>query len=146
MQPFPPDARPVPQGPRAYRNRIRRLGPVLGLLPPAALAGVSWLLLRNNESTARGVLSFLFAVLAAPGLLVAGVPLSGSPGSHPLAIAGSVILWLALGVVASRRATREPAASWRDFWRDYLWLAGGVWIGVVGALVAANLLLGRTLV
>ncbi len=146
MQPFPLEARPVPQGPRAYRNRIRRLGPVLGLLPPGAMAAMSWLLLRNNESAVRGVLSFLFAVLAAPGLLVAGVPLSGSPASHPVAIAGSVVLWVVIGVVASRRATRQPAASWRDFWRDYLWLAGGVWIGVVGALVAANLILGRTLV
>ena len=103
-------------------------------------------MLRQNDSTLRGVLAFLLAVLAAPVLLVAGVPLSGGPGDHAWAVLASVAMWLLLGVLAARRATRIPAASWRDFWRDYIWLASGVWLGVVGALVAANLLLGRTLV
>jgi len=103
-------------------------------------------MLRHNDSTLRGVLAFLLAVLAAPVLLVAGVPLSGGPGDHSWALLASVAMWLLLGAIAARRATRLPAASWRDFWRDYLWLASGVWLGVVGALVASNLLLGRTLV
>ncbi|MFZ4720384.1 MAG: hypothetical protein ACOYMR_13225 [Ilumatobacteraceae bacterium] len=147
MQPSPLDlARPVPQGPRAYRGRIRRLGPILGMLPPVLMGALAWWLVRENSSTVRGVGSFALAVLAAPGLLVAGVPLAGDGRVRTIAIAGSALLWLVLGVVAARRATRTPVASWRDFWREYLWLAGGVWIGVVGALVAANLILGRTLV
>ena len=48
-------------------------------------------------------------------------------------------------VAASVRATKRPAATWRDFWREYLWLATGVWVGVVAALVAADLVLGRAL-
>lgn len=119
---------------------------MLALLPPATLAGLSWLLVRDDDSTVRGVASFLLAALAAPVLLVAGVPLSGAPGSHPWAIGASVLLWLLLGAVAARRATRLPVATWRDFWRDFLWLAAGVWLGVLAALAAANLLLGRTLV
>jgi len=140
------DARPVPHGPRAYRSRIRGIGPLLALAPPAAMGAVAWLLLRGNESTLRGVTAFLLGVLAAPVMLLAGVPLEGSTTVYVVSVAGSAALWLLIGVVASRRATRTPVASWRDFWREYLWLAGGVWLGTFGALLAANLVLGRTLV
>jgi len=50
-----------------------------------------------------------------------------------------------VGVIAARRATRIPAASWRDYWREYMWLAVGVWLGVVVALGAVNLIFGRAL-
>ena len=119
---------------------------MLALAPPAAMGAVAWLLLRGNESTLRGVLGFLLGVLAAPVLLVAGVPLEGSTAVYVVSVAGSAALWLLIGLAASRRATRTPVASWRDYWREYLWLAGGVWLGTIGALVAANLVLGRTLV
>lgn len=132
----------MPQGPRAYRRQIRRMGPIFGLLPPAALGLFSLLLLRDNTSTTRGVLGFLAAVLAAPGLLVAGAPMANSTGLYTLAVLGSAAVWLLIGVVATRRATRTPVASWRDYWKEYLWLAGGVWLGVIGALVAGNLILG----
>jgi hypothetical protein len=152
MQPLPVDetyAPPAPlgplvrRGPRAYRRQIRGLGPVLGLVPPAALGVCALLLLRGNtNSTVRGVLGFLLAILSAPGLLVAGAPLTSGAGTYGAAIAASGLVWLLLGFAASRRATSRPAATWGDFWREYLWLAGAVWLGVVGALVAANLILG----
>jgi hypothetical protein len=129
-----------------YRARIRLAGPVLALLIPCAMGATAWWLLRGNESTMRGVSSFLLAVLAAPMLLVAGVPLTSSPPARVAAVVASMLLWLLIGVLASRRATSSPVASWRDFWREYAWLACGVWLGVVGALVAVNLLMGRALV
>ena len=140
MQHTPSYAQPVPKGPRAYRRQIRGIGPVLGVLPPAALGLVSVFLLNGNTSTARGVLGFLAAVLAAPGLLVAGAPLN-SGGALVLGVVASAVVWLLLSVAATRRATRSPVATWRDFWREYLWLVCGVWVGVIGALVATNLLL-----
>jgi hypothetical protein len=133
---------PVPQGPRAYRLRIRRLGPLVGVLPAALLGVVSLVLLHDNTSTARGVAGFLTAVLAAPGLLVAGAPMVDGVGAYGPAVLGSAVVWLLIGAVASRRATRSPVATWRDFWKEHLWLAAGVWLGVVAALVAANLVLG----
>jgi hypothetical protein len=114
----------------------------LGLLSPAVLGLLSLVLLRDNTSTTRGVLGFLAAVLAAPGLLVAGAPMAGSTGLYMVAVLGSAAVWLLVGVVAARRATRTPVASWGDYWKEYVWIAGGVWLGVVGALVAANLILG----
>lgn len=116
------------------------------MLPAAVMGGLAWWLVQDNTSAVRGIGSLALAVLAAPTLLVAGVPLAGDDTVRLVAILAAAAMWLVLGVVASRRATRSPVASWRDFWREFLWLAMGVWIGVVGALVAANLLLGRTLV
>jgi len=142
VQPVDVYAQPVRQGPRAYRAQIRRLGPLVGLLPAAVLGLVSAMLLHGNTSTVRGVAGFLAAVLAAPGLLVAGAPMTDGAGVYGPAVLGSAAVWLVIGLVAARRATRRPVATWGDYWREHLWLAGGVWLGVIGALVAANLLLG----
>jgi hypothetical protein len=120
---------------------VRQRGPFAGLLLPGLIGLLALLLLRNNTESWRGVGGFLLAILAAPALLVAGAPLTAGH-SYTLALVGSGALWILLGTIAARMATRTPVATWRDFWREYLWLAGGVWIGVVVAVVAANLILG----
>lgn len=137
--------RVVPHGPRAFRYRIRRLGPLAGLLPPATLGLASILLLRGNTSTARGVLGFVCAVLAAPALMPFGIPLTSESGRMMLGIVVSAALWFAIGVFAARRATRSPVATWRNFWHEYLWLAGGVWLGVLIALLVIQIVLGSAL-
>jgi hypothetical protein len=109
------------------------------------LGVVSLLLLRGHTSLMRGVAGFLMAVLAAPGLLVAGAPLRSGRSVYLGAVVGSAVLWMLVGAISAHRATRVPAASWRDYWREYLWLAFGVWLGVVVALVAVNLVFGRAL-
>ncbi len=136
---------PVPLGPRAYRSRLRGSGPIVGLVPPAILGAISLLLLRGHTSLVRGVAGFLTAVLAAPGLLVAGAPLRSGRAVYVGAVAGSAVLWMIVGAIAARRATRVPVASWRDYWREYVWLAAGVWLGVVVALAVVNLIFGRAL-
>ena len=136
---------PVPLGPRAYRSKLRSSGPFVALVPPGLLGVVSLLLLRGHTSLVRGVAGFLTAILAAPGLLVAGAPLRSGRSVYLGAVVGSAVLWMIVGAIAARRATRMPAASWRDYWREYIWLAAGVWLGVVLALVAVNLIFGRAL-
>jgi hypothetical protein len=136
----------VPGGPRALRYQIRRLGALAALVPPAVLALGSVLLLRHNTTTTRGVAGFGAAVLAAPALMPFGVPLA--TGSSPL-LYGSLVsvgVWLAVGLLAARRATRAVVAGWRDFWREFAWLAAGIWLGVVLALVGVELIAGRGLV
>lgn len=132
-------------GPRAYRARLRMLGPLAALMPALVMGAVALLMLRNNSSLARGIGGFALAIFAAPGLLAAGVPLSSGASTYFVAIVASAALWLLIGVLASRRATRSPVATWRDFWREWAWPAAGVWIGVAGALAVADLVLGRTL-
>lgn len=136
---------PVPLGPRAYRSKIRGSGPLVALVPPAILGCFSLLLLREHTSLLRGILGFVTAIFAAPGLLVAGVPLRSGRAVYLGAVVGSAVLWMMVGAISARRATRSPVASWRDFWREYIWLAIGVWLGVVLALGAVNLIFGRAL-
>jgi hypothetical protein len=136
---------PVPMGPRAYRSKLRSSGPLVALLPPGLLGVVSLLLLRGHTSIVRGVAGFVTAILAAPGLLVAGAPLRSGRGVYLGAVVGSALMWMIVGVIAARRATQIPVASWRDYWREYIWLAAGVWLGVVVALGVVNLIFGRAL-
>lgn len=138
---LPAPTSPVRRGPREYRRKVRHRGPLAGLLLPIAIGLVGLLLLRDNTQAWRGAAGFLLAIAAAPVLLVAGAPLTAGQ-SYTLAVLASAALWVILGAIAGRLATRTPVATWRDFWREYLWLAGGVWLGVVLALVASNLILG----
>lgn len=149
MQPSTPPVAPtpaptvsaVPRGPKAYRRQVRQRGPLAGLLLPAVIGLIGLRLLNDNTQTWRGIGGFLLSIVAAPVLLVTGAPLATGQ-SYTLAVLGSAALWVLLGTIAARMATRTPVATWRDYWREYLWLAGGVWIGIVVALVAANLILG----
>jgi len=131
----------VPRGPKAYRRHVRQRGPLAGLLVPALIGLLSMQLLRDNTQAWRGIGGFLLAIVAAPVLLVSGAPLT-TGHSYTLALLASAMLWVLLGTIAARIATRTPVATWRDYWREFFWLAGGVWIGVVMAIVAANLILG----
>lgn len=83
-------------------------------------------------------------VFAAPALLAAGAPF-GDSDLYPPAIAASVLLWTFVGVLASRRATRNPVATWGDYWQHFAWLCGGIWLGCAVALVAAAMTVGESL-
>ncbi|MEO5724260.1 MAG: hypothetical protein ABIQ39_04355 [Ilumatobacteraceae bacterium] len=145
MQVLPYVDRPVPQGPRAYRTRLRSLGPLAALLPAAVIGGAAVLALHGSSSVGRGATGFALAVFAAPLLLAFGGPLTSGTAMFASAVGASAVLWFVIGVVASRRATRSPVATWRDFWREFAWPAVGVWIGVVAALGVADLVIGRAL-
>ena len=82
---------------------------------------------------------------SAPALLAVGAPFADR-GLYPIAAAASALMWLLIGVLASRRATRNPMASWGDFWRHYLWMLFGVWVGVTVALAIATVSLGNAVV
>jgi hypothetical protein len=131
-------------GPQWYRARIRLFGPLLALVVPAALGAVALLALELFDGLASGWTGLVLGVCAAPGLLAIGVPFA-STSDYWIGIAISVALWLVVGVIASRIATRNPVATFSDFWRAYRWLAAGVWIGVGGALLGSSLILGREL-
>lgn len=121
------------------------MGPFAALLPAVVLGALSIGLLRNNTAASRGIAGFGMAVFAAPALLFAGIPLSSAAIRMAIGIGCSVALWLAMGILAARRATRSPVATWKDFWREFAWLAAGIWIGVVAGLVAIQILLGGAL-
>ena len=86
----------------------------------------------------------ILGVCAAPGLLAIGVPFA-STSMYPIGIAISVVLWIAVGVVAVAYRHPQPGGVFADFWRAYRWLAIGVWIGALAALAGSSLILGREL-
>ena len=67
-----------------------------------------------------------------------------------LALGGVGAAVAALGgagqALAARRATRNPFASWSDYWRHYAWLLAGVWVGVLLAIGIASLWIGPDLI
>ncbi|MFP5488935.1 MAG: hypothetical protein ACLGHQ_11590 [Acidimicrobiia bacterium] len=111
----------------------------------AVFGGTALLALRLGDGRLSGLIGLIGGVTAAPGLLVAGAPLASSD-HYPLAVLASVPLWLLLGFVASRRATTHVVASWRDYWRELLFLTVGVFLGALAALIAATQILGESLI
>jgi len=142
-----PDAlgAPLTAGPRWYRTRIRVFGPVLGVVPMIVMGLVSMVVLETTDGRTSGLVGLVSGVSAAPGLLVAGAPFADD-SAYPMAVLASTPLWLVLGLIASRRATRSPMASWRDYWREMTWLTVGVVLGAIAALVAATSILGESLI
>ncbi len=69
----------------------------------------------------------------------------GDTSLYPLAIAGSAVMWVLVGVLASRRCTRNPMATWTDYWRQFLSLCAGIWLGCCAALVVAAMVVGQSL-
>ena len=136
---------PLTAGPQWYRTRIRVLGPMVGLVPMAVLGAASWTILQMGDGGTSGMGGLVTGVSAAPGLLVAGAPFADDT-RYPLAVVASAPMWLLLGLIASRRATRSTIASWRDYWREMLFLTAAVVLGAVGAIVLSTALLGESLV
>lgn len=117
----------------------------MALLPPLVLGVVAWGVLEIGSDRWTSAFGLFAGVIAAPGLLLAGAPF-GNDSVYPVAAAASSLLWLAVGWLASRRATRSPMADWQDFGRELIWLSAGVAVGATSALVGASLVLGESLI
>ena len=114
----------------------------MSLVFPAIAAIVALLLLRGSATAWRGIVGFIAAVLALPTLPAVGLPVAGGSTRWVLAASSSLVLWLALGYVASRRATRRMAASWPEWRHEWTRLAAGIWIGsLIGLALAGAYLL-----
>jgi hypothetical protein len=111
----------------------------------AILGGIAAAALQLGNGRSSGLIGLVGGVSAAPGLMVAGAPFSDN-GGYPLAVVASIPLWLVLGWLASRRATKRPMASWSDYAREMTWLTIGVVMGAVAALVAATAVLSESLI
>jgi hypothetical protein len=135
---------PLIEGPFWYRTRIRRLGPFAALIPPSILGAIALLALRAFDGAWSGAVGLIAGVCAAPGLLVVGAPF-GSKSLYPLAIVGSAVMWVLVGVLASRRATRNPMATWSDYWRQFFAMCAGIWLGCCAALLVAAQVVGQAL-
>ncbi len=128
-------------GPRWYRTRIRVWGPLLGLVIPGVLGAIAYGSLQLSDASWSGAVGLIGGYYAAPTLLAVGAPF-GDRELYPLAVIAAGLLWMAVGFLAARRATRNPMATFADFWRHYLWLLAGIWCGVSVALAIATVRIG----
>ena len=137
--------RPVTDGPQWYRARIRFWGPVVAVAAQAVVGAISLVALRVLDGSVSGAIGLITGVWAAPVLLLVGAPF-GDSDLYPVAVAASAVLWLVLGFVAARRSTRNPFATWSDFWRHYAWMCAGVWVGAMVALGIAAMVVSDSLI
>jgi hypothetical protein len=135
LAPYPP----VPQGPVAYRRRIRRYGPLVGLVIPTVMLAAAVVVWRIWPCTGSACVKsaetgWVLAGLAVPTALLVGFPLESGPVRLTLAGVGAAALWFGIGMWAARRSARSPVAGWREWWSEYLWLLVPVWGGTLVAL------------
>lgn len=147
-----PAARPVPDGPVAYRQRVRRRGALLGLLVPAITLGAALVLYRASPCTGTGCVrgrlgSWVLAALALPTALPFGIPLKADSWRWVATVVSSALLWFVLGLVAARRVSRRAVVSWRNWWAEFVWYLLAVWIGeLIGLRLLASALTRRGIV
>jgi hypothetical protein len=120
-------------------------GPFLALAIPAAIGIVAYGSLQLSDSAWSGAVGLVGGYFAAPALLAIGAPFA-ERAIYPIAALASGVMWVLVGVLAARRATRHPMATWADFWRHYFWMLLGIWIGVAVALAIATVQIGSEVV
>jgi len=131
-------------GPISRPGRIRTLGPLAALLVPGVLVGVAVVVLKawpcDGTSCAQPYsAAWLLVLMAFPTALVAGLPWIVTPLNVLATLVSGIVGWMVFGVWASRRATRDVDGTWRTFWKELAFLAGGVVAGVLLGLAAIAL-------
>jgi hypothetical protein len=130
-------------GPVAYRLALRRLGPLVALLLPAAMAVLGYLIWNGSEGVRPALLVWFLGALAMPTAVLVGLPLFATAATLWAAAGTSAVVWLLLGRYAARRATRAPIATWRDWWREFIVLTLAMWAGIGAGLLTMAFVLSR---
>lgn len=112
---------------------------------PGVLGVFAYALLQLSDASWSGPIGLIGGYFAAPFLLVVGAPFADR-GIYPIAVLASAAMWLIVGFVAARRATRNPMATWTDYWRHFLAMLLGIWGGIAIALIVATIRIGSGIV
>lgn len=125
----------VPRGPLAYHRRLRMLGPLAALIPPAIIVAATYALRPvmacSGGACGRQVItSWVLPAMSLPTAVLWGLPIESGSTRLIGVVATSALVWLLVGIFATGRATRSLVATWRDWWREYLWIGAFVWAGV----------------
>lgn len=89
-----------------------------------------------------GAANFVALVAAFPLMPVLGLPAADGAGRTAIAVGASLAVWLVLGQVVAGRVTQRAVAGWREWFREFVVLGSGLWLGAVGAVVLAAVVLG----
>lgn len=124
------------------RREVRRRGGVVGVGVSLSFVVIGFLLRTVIGGAAGGALDFVFLVAAFPLMPVLGLPAADGPVRTFLAVTASLAVWLVLGQVVAGRVTQRAVAGWREWSREFVIIGSGLWLGAVGAVVIAALVLG----
>lgn len=131
----------VPEGIAFHFRVIRTYGPLAALVPMAITGILSALILWGSQSTIRGIIGFVLALMSCPTSVVFGFPVTTGGARWMAVIVSSAAIWAATGFVAARRSTSRAVAGWSEWRREWLRLAIGIWIGALVGLALAAILL-----
>lgn len=112
---------------------------------PGLIGAIAYASLNLSDASWSGPVGLIGGYFAGPTFLAIGAPFADR-SLYPIAAVAAGAMWLLIGLLASRRATRNPVATWNDFWRHYSWMLAGVWVGVTVALAVATLRIGNGVV
>jgi hypothetical protein len=120
----------------ARPGRIRIYGPLMALVIPLVMGALAFAA-HSSSCTGTacvrpGAVTWGLVLLIAPSALLAGLPWFAGPISLGATAVSSLIMWLAFGRWAARRATREDVdAGWLAYWRELGFIVAGLWAGVL---------------
>ena len=87
-------------------------------------------------------MNFVALVAAFPLMPVLGIPAADGTGRTLIAVVASLALWLVLGQVVAGRVTQRAVAGWREWFREFVIIGSGLWLGALGAVLLAAFVLG----
>lgn len=124
------------------RRAVRRRGGLTGAGVSVAIFLSGFVAGSVLGGAAGGILRFVTMVAAFPLLPVLGIPAADGAVRTALAIGASLVAWWFLGQMVAGRVTQRAVAGWREWVHEFLVLGSGLWLGAIGSVLLAALLLG----
>lgn len=124
------------------RRAVRRRGGITGIAVACSFLVVGWLLKVILGGAIGGALSFVAMVAAFPLMPIVGIPAADGTIRTSVAVLASLGVWWLLGQVVAGRVTQRAVAGWREWFREFLVLGSGLWLGAIGSVLLAAFVLG----
>lgn len=124
------------------RRTVRRRGGLTGIAVACSFLVAGWLLRTLVGGAVGGALSFVSMVAAFPLMPIVGIPAADGTMRTVVAVTASLAVWWVLGQVVAGRVTQRAVAGWREWFREFLVMGSGLWLGAVGSVLLAALVLG----
>lgn len=124
------------------RRDVRRRGGLVGVGVSLSFVVIGFVLHALLGGAVGGAVNFVALVAAFPLMPVLGLPAADGTIRTLVAVGASLAVWLVLGQVVAGRVTQRAVAGWREWFREFVILGSGLWLGAVGAVVLAALVLG----
>lgn len=121
---------------------MRSRGGLTGIAVACSFLLVGWLLKSLVGGAIGGSLSFVTMVAAFPLMPIAGIPAADGTVRTMVAVVASLAVWWVLGQAVAGRVTQRAVAGWREWFREFLVLGSGLWLGAVGSVLLAAFVLG----